>query len=61
MEKGSAPKADVLIRLSKYFNVSVDYLLGNEERNAIASLDSDLTEQEKPSSLSTGLQAKRLS
>ena len=44
---GSAPKADVLIRLSKYFNVSVDYLLGNEERNATADLDSDLTEQEK--------------
>lgn len=46
-KKGSAPKADVLIRLSKYFNVSVDYLLGNEERSATADLDSDLTEQEK--------------
>ena len=25
-----APSADVLLKLSEYFNVSIDYLLGNE-------------------------------
>ena len=28
---GTVPKEDILIRLSKYFDVSVDYLLGNEK------------------------------
>lgn len=27
---GTVPRDDVLIELSKYFNVSIDYLLGNE-------------------------------
>lgn len=46
-ENETLPDGKTLIKLSRYFNVSVDYLLGNEERNATASLDSDLTEQEK--------------
>lgn len=28
---GTIPREDVLIQLSKYFNVSIDYLLGNEK------------------------------
>ena len=28
---GTVPRDDVLIQLSKYFNVSIDYLLGNEK------------------------------
>lgn len=27
---GSVPKEDILIKISKFFSVSVDYLLGNE-------------------------------
>lgn len=46
-ENETLPDGKTLIKLSRYFNVSVDYLLGNEERNATADLDSDLTEQEK--------------
>lgn len=28
---GTVPRDDILIQLSKYFNVSIDYLLGNEK------------------------------
>lgn len=28
---GTVPRDDVLIQLSKFFNVSIDYLLGNEK------------------------------
>lgn len=28
---GTVPRDDILIKLSKYFNVSIDYLLGNEK------------------------------
>ena len=28
---GTVPRDDILIQLSKYFDVSIDYLLGNEE------------------------------
>lgn len=28
---GTVPKEDILVRISKYFNVSIDYLLGNDE------------------------------
>lgn len=60
-DNDTLPDGKTLVKLSHFFGVSVDYLLGNEERSATADLGSDLTEQEKPSSLSTGLQAKRLS
>ena len=33
-KKGSAPKADVLLRIATYFGVSVDYLLGNTDVKA---------------------------
>lgn len=46
-ENETLPDGKTLIKLSRYFNVSVDYLLGNEQRNATAALGSDLTEQEK--------------
>lgn len=48
-ENETLPDGKTLIKLSRYFSVSVDYLLGmeNEERNATVGLDSDLTEQEK--------------
>ncbi|SFR92209.1 helix-turn-helix domain-containing protein [[Clostridium] aminophilum] len=29
---GTVPRDDVLIQLSKFFDVSIDYLLGNEKR-----------------------------
>lgn len=41
----SEPRADVLIRLAKYFDVSVDYLLGLTENPAI-NVDRDLNPQE---------------
>lgn len=34
------PKQDVLLKIAEYFNVSVDYLLGNETKEAPAA-DSD--------------------
>lgn len=52
-KNGSAPKADVLIRIAAYFNVSIDYLLGVEDQNtalmkrAFDILDGDTSEQEK--------------
>ena len=33
-KKGTSVKSDILMLLSDYFNVSVDYLLGREEKNA---------------------------
>lgn len=45
-KSGSQPKADVLCRLAKYFDVTTDYLLGlSEVRNAHAV--PALTEQER--------------
>lgn len=32
---GTVPRSDVLIELAKYFNVSTDYLLGNQDERAI--------------------------
>jgi len=35
---------DYLIKISEYFNVSTDYLLGNENKNALASEDTEARE-----------------
>ena len=32
---GTVPRSDVLVNLAKYFNVSTDYLLGNQDERAI--------------------------
>jgi transcriptional regulator with XRE-family HTH domain len=45
---GNSPKVDTLIRLSKYFNVTVDYLLG-------------LTEDEKTENVLIGVDTTGLS
>ena len=37
---GNVPKQDTLIKIANYFNVSVDYLLGNEKQKNPAT-DSD--------------------
>ncbi|WP_459904802.1 helix-turn-helix domain-containing protein [Enterococcus thailandicus] len=41
--KKSSPKADTLEKVANYFNVSIDYLVGREEKNntSIASDDLD--------------------
>ena len=38
--KGSVPKVEILTKIAEYFEVSVDYLLGNEPK----SEDKELTE-----------------
>lgn len=40
------PSADNLITLSKYLDVSVDYLLGNEQKNSVSTLSADTDSQE---------------
>lgn len=32
-ERGTIPSGETLSKISEYFNVSTDYLLGNEEKN----------------------------
>ena len=32
---GTVPRSDLLIKLSKYFEVSADYLIGNDDESAI--------------------------
>ncbi len=39
-EKGKrVPDSDMLIKISQFFNVSIDYLLGNENNNKTAEKD----------------------
>lgn len=43
--KGKQPDYDKLIKLSKYFDVSIDYLLGNTDQTKVEE-DIELTKQE---------------
>jgi len=39
---GTVPREDILIKLSELYNVSIDYLLGNDERQGQEPNNSDL-------------------
>ena len=41
--KGYTPRGDIINKVAAYFGVSVDYLLGNEEKPAVAA-DDELNE-----------------
>ena len=42
---GKVPKIDTIQKISSYFNVSADYLLGNEQKNKpLVNNDEELTE-----------------
>ena len=45
-KKGAIPSGDTLQKLAEYFNVSVDYLLGNEEKTSPAKSAEDETLEE---------------
>ena len=47
---GTVPKEDILVKISKYFNVSIDYLLGNEK------MEGKAPENEKLEILQRGLE-----
>lgn len=47
---GTVPRDDVLIQLSEYFNVSIDYLLGNEK------MEDKMPESERLQYLQRGLE-----
>ena len=40
---GTIPRGDVLIKLANYFNVSTDYLLGNDDMSAISPNNAQLS------------------
>ena len=40
---GTVPRMDVLIRLAKYFNVSTDFLLGNDDTAELSVTNSKLS------------------
>ena len=44
--KGAIPNSDTLQKIAEYFNVSVDYLLGNEEKTSPAKSPEDETLEE---------------
>lgn len=51
-KKGSSPKADALVRIATYFEVSVDYLLGIENQNKILMDRADLILEANNTSIS---------
>lgn len=46
---GSIPKSEILAKIAEYFDVSVDYLLGKEEKSAPTETgeSAELTEEQK--------------
>jgi transcriptional regulator with XRE-family HTH domain len=40
---GTIPRGDVLIQLAKYFEVSTDYLLGNDDDSSISQTNAQLS------------------
>lgn len=63
--KNNTPNADELSRLADYFNVSVDYLLGREEKTSLAekhgvfAFDGEPVTDEEVEFLKSVLAAKR--
>jgi len=46
-KKGHLPNGDTLKKIAEYFNVSVDFLLGNEQKEKLPTVDGvELTEYE---------------
>lgn len=45
--KGYVPRGEALSNLAKYFNVSVDYLLGNQSKETLATKDGNEREHDK--------------
>lgn len=41
-ERGTIPSGETLSKIAEYFNVSIDYLLGNETKNETAIDDNDI-------------------
>ena len=41
--RGTIPRRDVLIKLAKFFEVSTDFLLGNDDASQISSTNSKLS------------------
>lgn len=46
-KNGRIPKPEILQKLASYFNVSVDYLLGEEDKNKKTTENDGLSEEEK--------------
>ena len=44
---GAVPKQDILVKIAKRFNVSVDYLLGEEDKEKKTTDNDGLSEEEK--------------
>jgi len=60
-KNGSRPRADKLEKISDYFGVSVDYLLGNEQKNKPANGELyKLSDREKEMLLAFRAQSKEV-
>lgn len=45
--QGYTPRREILVKIANYFNVSVDYLLGEEDKNKKTTDNDGLTDAEK--------------
>lgn len=45
--QGYTPRREILVKIANYFNVSVDYLLGEEDKNKKTTDNDGLSEGEK--------------